>query len=357
MAAFNITILNDPEYYKRLFILDRLLHVNGIFAAYFLSVALILGIVWNLLIIFIFSRESGSRGVSDSLRIYYLALAFDDLLRILEVHASAFLSDGLTTMTNGAFSYGWGELTNLTCKIKSYIYFFVSIFSNCLRICLSSERLIALYFPFHMRKWATKRNAIRSTLIVLIFSGSTAIPAFFVSELVNFEKAGLIHGTFCLSAFVGGKKEILWIHLFATISSAFIYPNCILLISTAAILIKLRIISHNRMRLSSGYLCKEQNNNTNSKREISAALTVIVILVVHLAFNVPRGTLLAIYSLVANFHYMDIIMELIIYKSASLWERIMIFERCWNFWLYTYRIPSFRKELKKIICIRIRAST
>ncbi len=133
---------------------------------------------------------------------------------------------------------------------------------------------------------------------------------------------------------------------------------------TIFLVVKLTSIAkmRSKCRYSTGNV--ENNNNTNEMtinsnnnnvyhtiipKELSAAITITIILLIRLGFNLPRGALLSSFAIIDNFDFMETIFQVFLHYINMFWDNIMIIDRCLNFWLYLFRISAFRKELKRIL--------
>ena len=156
--------------------------------AYALPVLILIGVIGNISIIFIFNTKGGKKATSESLRIYYIYVAIGDLIRILFYPFILWLGDGFNFATSGDFSLYLDEISDITCVLTSFIYLCAATFSNWLVICLCFERNLALYFPLSIRQYATKRRAKILTLIIFIISITSSIPTFFAVRLIRVDK-------------------------------------------------------------------------------------------------------------------------------------------------------------------------
>ena len=144
-----------------------------------LPVIIGIGIITNILVIV--GMSNARMTVSASAKFYYLIIATGDLGILLSYN-------GIYTFLNRTLWY-WSEKqlninlltsSSISCKIWVSCWNFAEILSGYGLVCFSIERLLAVYFPFHAKRFLNfKFSKLFFLITALIFGTIIPFQAFY----------------------------------------------------------------------------------------------------------------------------------------------------------------------------------
>ncbi len=111
---------------------------------YIMPLIIIIGLINNITIIL--ALRSKKVKLSRRLKIYYIIIAFLDLITILSSIA-IYLEDGLAFTSRGNFHIQIRTINSYWCKTVVEIYEMASLSSNYVLASLCIERMVAIGFP------------------------------------------------------------------------------------------------------------------------------------------------------------------------------------------------------------------
>ncbi|VDM16079.1 unnamed protein product [Hydatigera taeniaeformis] len=160
----------------------------GAFRAYASPAIVIIGVLGNALIMYLFWREKPR--TRFSVFAISLALAHTSSL-IINTALDDFLGRGLHYATGGAFSLKLDATSEISCKMLEYLPNTMYFIASYLVVVFSIDRVLSVYYPIRFHACYYRREAILACLMVAILGASGNIPTLLVQTLKT-EKEGNI---------------------------------------------------------------------------------------------------------------------------------------------------------------------
>ena len=162
-------------------------------------------------------------------------------------------------MSNGLISFKWDLFSDVTCKLRFFLYFQSESLSQLLLVWLTIERLIAFYRPFCVRSFATKLNGLKILCGLVLFSIMIAAPTLYHFNLQAHPNS--LHAMVCKGVYKSTVDVIISI-LFMCIICEFL-PQITILACTLLLGYKIRKLPKIRNRSSAAH----RSSSLNSKRQ------------------------------------------------------------------------------------------
>ena len=283
--------------------------------------------------------------------------------------------EGLEFLSNGLISFKWDLFSDVTCKLRFFLYFQSESLSQLLLVWLTIERLIAFYRPFCVRSFATKQNGLKTLCGLVLFSIIIAAPTLYHFNLQvhpNSLKAMVCKGVY------KSTVDVIISILFMCILCEFL-PEITILVCTFLLGYKIHKLPNIRNRIQVRVVFHSSSSNSDRQRVPSSNSTraQIVGSILHneistnirnitqgelklaksiyiLAFLELLMTLIAIliWIVLAFLEFIGCSKELVsqIFSAGILLNDLMIIIRLWNIYIYYFTMPVFKHEANRLLC-------
>ena len=313
----------------------------GFVSGIILPVIIFNNTITNLLLI-LFCKNLSPR---NHARVLYIIIAIADLLPTLHhflLHV--FLSDGLDYLTGGEFSIGINNISNAVCRFNWFLFGVSLQFCNWLLILFSLERLIVVFFPLRAMYFNVKTSLFG---VLAIFALSAGYHLTFINTH-NTVPDTLHEG----EAECFGSDDSFSLTLFTVnfIGVYFLFPGLVNALGNIILLIKLKHISHQRMKMLG------ENQQQKSQIDLVTTITHITMSFIHFALVVPV-VLIGIYTriLYAQKEGNEKLLDEIVNIFSSLLALSNISNGT-SFYVYLARIKNFRISILSSFCCKFRTS-
>ena len=257
------------------------------------------------------------------------------------------IGDGLFYITNGTHSFYWDQLSSFHCKARSFWYNASEIFIQWVLVLIGIERIIALYFPFKVRRWSTSRNSIILSLIILFFGILVGLISGWAYDLS--ESKAYRSGNSCLPKTKGTLD--MWLHVSVAILGKFLVPVVILTIISVVLIWKIWKISKQNKRLTEKWSGRRRLNSEKG-RDLRASMTIALLGFLHCVLYIPNAFIWASYYILSVFSLIPSDFAPILIGLGRIFLSLTIIVHVWNFYLYIIRIPAFRRDFFRIFSCR-----
>ena len=267
-------------------------------------------------------------------------------------------------LSNGIFYFKWDHYSNVSCKLRFFLFFLSESLSQYLLVWLTIERLMAFYRPFDIRLFATKRNGLIILLLLIIISLLFAAPALYHFDLST--HPNILGAIICAGVYKNTAQIVVFI--ICTCILCEVLPQFTVLVST--LLLGLKVYSSSRSRVFIRVLFRNASTNSNlkptpsptheeSKRSVSSKIIIrndikLARSIYILASLELVITLLPLLPWIAYaiLEFIGCSKEVIAqtFSAGNLISDIMIIIRLWNIYIYYLTIPAFKNEVNRIIC-------
>lgn len=294
------------------------------------------------------------------------------------LHSSICKGKGLEFATAGRISFYLETLSNFTCKLRFFWYFESQALSQYLLLALAVERVIALYHPMAVRRWATRRNARYLVAGLVLLSVFDAVPSIFEFSLT--QRPGGAPGTLSCLGIYKQVFQMVTLIVFTVLMNNLL-PGVTVLVCTLIISYKIKRASKARRhmlpqfgvytdnRRSPPLLPVPMNNPANGRRilipsrsmqrqgsrgsvpylqEMQLAKSVLVLASFEVFMHLTYGLIWSTFAL-QIFMKAPFVVRGILYSLGSIVTYSMILTCIWNLFIYYFTILVFRTELQRVL--------
>ena len=208
------------------------------------------GIVANSFVIFLITLSSLRTSVFMNL---VMILAIFDTLHQLAV----------INLEKGTFGQLLTGTSEVQCSITNYILYVCGVVSSWVTVIISLERFIAIYFPFKVRIYCTKKRSCVIVVALLIISGSCLVPLLYITKVTLTDK-----GPKC-AIIVNGQLEMLFLSMLYILYS----------IVPALFIIFVNIIIVRKLKVRRAFKVGSQMQHSKHKTSNNTSQVVIMVLI------------------------------------------------------------------------------
>ena len=213
-----------------------------------------IGIFANSLVVFVVIKGSLRKSVFMNL---ILMLAFFDSLFVIAKLNTRKEIFGLTLVGSSI----------LHCSLNRFLLTISGLVSSWVTVLISLERFIAIYYPFKVHIYCTKKRSYIIIVTLTVFASIGAIPLFFISAVVS---SG--NGYDCQVAFTSGLVLAYSIIILTFYS---IVPSFLIAIFSISMIKKLHIQNSLRMKYQ-GRQCTHSSSATNKSHFVMMVSVCLV---------------------------------------------------------------------------------
>ena len=235
----------------------------------------IMGILANIVVILVIILSSLRTSVFMNLIMY---LAVSDTLFLFSI----------VNAQRGIFGVHLIKPSLLYCRFTIFCYQVTGIISSWVTVLISLERYIAIFYPFKVHIYCTKKRALVAVIIMTLLACTSQIPVFFTCSLV----------------FIGQRPKCLgfvsdtWNDMMLIIFLSFIYSFVPLIILTIFnVLMIRRIQDQSSFRASSQ---GQHSVSSSSTKHVSLFAMMVSLCMVFAVTSLP-GTLIIIVNHLCKF--------------------------------------------------------
>ena len=300
-------------------------------------------------------------GIAKTAKLYYFVLAVCDIGSLIVSHfLNFFLVFGLRFMTYGHL-YGVSSQYPWACRMVSGSWFFFPHMINWTMFLLNIERVCVVMFPLRARKWFS----ISSNLYYLTFIGFLGVGmSIFLGKVSNILPTQILGANQCV---LDNSDPSFPEFLTLFIVDLYMVPNilsllcAIILIVIAKIgLAKRLILTHKFSSITQSAIdnnsiinhAATRTGNVNILSQIPGALVAAMLAFAHATFYLPDAFFVTIFFLTIGSYNIVV--------SAAMWTLFITFfvfssmPSLINFIIYITRIPEFRSQFYRCICLTIK---
>ena len=223
-----------------------------------------IGILCNSLVVFVVINGSLRKSV------------FMNLLLILAIFDSLFIITSLNTRKE-IFGHTLFGSSTLHCSLTRFLLTVSAIVSSWVTVLISLERFIAIYYPFKVHIYCTKKRLYMIIVTMTVFASVGAIPTFFISAVVS---SGDSYD--CQIVFTSG---LILAYRLIILTFYTIVPSFIIAIFSISMIKKLRIQSSLRMKYQ-GRKCTHSSSATDKSRFVMMVSVCLVFVVTSFPWTV-----------------------------------------------------------------------
>lgn len=217
------------------------------------------------------------------------------------------------------------------CNVKQFFISFSTSLSAMCIVCVTSDRFIAVWFPFKAKQLTTRRKAAVVLTLLIIAMAAIYIPAFLAVShdcVVNENLRGYLYGD-----------------MFTLINIFYSY-------GPIACLLCLNLAISGRLAFTPSMLVKTQSScsGNQSSQTSQAIATVLTVSFAFIICSVPINVLFSLFSAKRT-----------VSEDPFTLEAVFTFARCLNFanhsinfYLYVLTSGSFRRNLVSLFCQKCR---
>lgn len=287
------------------------------------------------------------------------------------------VGEGLDYLSNGSITFHWDLYSNITCKLRFFLYFLTESFSHYLLVWLTIERLLIFYQPFSKRLFFTKRNGIIFLIILIFLSIFISSPTLIVFQVSTHQNS--FSNITCKGVYKSTTDVVIFI-LFTCILCEFL-PQISVLICTLLLGYKLyqtsksnsipmRVVfrkipsvppinkklqstpSANQVqRIKQKKNKKSLFNKNYLRNDLKLVRSIYILALLELIitfFSLLPWIVIAIVELTLFGYSEELIVQL--FAIGYLINDLMVIIRLWNIYIYYLTIPSFKEEVNRIFC-------
>ena len=191
---------------------------------------------------------------------------FMNLLMILAIFDSLYLMAKIYIRKN-IFGHILFGPSMLHCSLTRFLLTISGLVSSWVTVLISLERFIAIYYPFKVHIYCTKKRSYIIIVTLTVFASIGAIPLFFISAVVS---SG--NGYDCQVVFTSGLVLAYRIIILTFYS---IVPSFLIAIFSISMIKKLHIQSSLRMKYQ-GRQCTHSSSATNKSHFVMMVSVCLV---------------------------------------------------------------------------------
>jgi len=256
------------------------------------------------------------------------------------IYRFMFISDSIfmLQMINPFLLYIYGRnlmtLSEISCKLISYLAFGLFSLTPMLLIYISIEKLISIKYPtkkFLMRK---KKWQFRFTLFMIIAGLITFLPSFFFSGIITTTSSNNLTSTLCTFKSAFGQQVVSITNLVIRVFIAYgVMTLCSVLLLISIFQMRKRIVQNFLSNLN-------LRQNQKYRKDIKLAITSILLNFTYLMLNVPYS----VYISIPNYYVNQL-------ATASV-AFLFYYGFCLNFYLLLISNKLTRKEFINMITFK-----
>ena len=259
------------------------------------------GLFGNLVSIIIFLKRKDIPGTS---RIFYLAIAYSDLVYIITIYLANWTGDNLAKFTNGLILFWPTRIHNFSCRTIRYAWHSSIFLSNWTLAIFSIERLIAITYPFRSRLFTIKTRI--KTCSALFIIGLILFSPVLFTDLYRVKNPHLpLQSRMCdLNINDVSFYLALWFVFMTTFQTGILSPT-VVIIANAKLWFKLKDVFENRNVLVPGRVKLLSNSEIKSAKDLLILAIVLTILdlpmMTGIVYTILKGQFWALIWLSRNF--------------------------------------------------------
>ena len=284
-------------YIKKIYL--KILYYGG-------PVMMLLGTVGNLSAAYVVVKSKALW--KNTISLYILVLAIVDTLALNSLLVSLIIYEYTSQSVYEAYTWYY------------HLSFILPVYESWILVCISVERLIAVYWPFQYISWCTKKRAGLGLALTFLV---TLIP--FTLDILHME-IYTVFDDWHLGWFI---FDILRFVLAALL------PFVVLVITSAATLWK--VVQTSRQR---------GNINVQAMNVSAVSITMVFVCIAFIILSAP-GMCARIWD--SFIHYKTLSWNFFALILTMLLEVVGMLNYVVNFYIYSLSNPLFRKEMKRII--------
>jgi hypothetical protein len=293
------------------------------FEGYVMISIFIIGAFGNILSLVVFLRSKRN----DASCLYLSALAVSDTCCIVFIALVMWLRQGLPNITDGKAYINFYQISNLSCKLMTYVYVVFETVSAWIIVTYSVERAVIVWFPLKRTLITTRRRRIVLTFVILSCF-CVALYSAILSDIFTVNNA-----TICYYPQAGVVRFVLLL----SDNFLFYFLPCTMII-VANIAIVTGIVRSRRFQNVS-------SSNTKDIYEKKTLANLLVVSTFYIIFMTPNTVMIVYYfslSGAGSDH-----MQLILFV-AMFAQQFCNFNYCINFIIYGISLPFYRSEVMKL---------
>ena len=288
--------------------------------------------VWNIIIVSL----SGIGILANVFVIFVIRLSLLRNSVFMNLIMSLAISDTLYLLANINIQRGiFGEIliepSLVYCRFIIYFFYVSGIVSSLLTVFISLERYIAIFYPFKVHVYCTKKRMVISIIILTILTCLILVPLFYTCSVIIIDQMPK-----CVSIGSGTWSDIIFISFLLIIYN--IIP--LILISILNVLILRKIQVQNALRAN---LQGQHSRPTSSTNNTSLVTMMVCVCVIFGVTSLPATVILIVNytcSFTTRNHCVHI--EGWLYRLAFTLETV---NHSVNFFLYCLTGSVFRRAL------------
>ena len=241
------------------------------YRVFILPIIILNGLFGNLISIQIFLKRTD---YNSTCRIYYLIMSFSDLIYFVVFGIPEWTGEGWLYISADKFSFSPENLNEYSCRIFRYQYHVSWFISVWILAVYSTERLLAIYFPF-MRMNVISLTKAKWLSFIVVMLGALIYSYILFTDVFQII---MVPNNFC---YFGNEERFLNLfHLFFTLIVIALGPPFILLINNLLLLAKLKNIAESRTSIT-------RASGNISSVEIQAAKDLVVLSFITIGLSTP----------------------------------------------------------------------
>ena len=285
-----------------------------------------IGILANVLVIFVimlsFLRNSVFMNLIMSLAIFDIVYLLADIDNKRGIFGEVLIKPSL-----------------VYCRFNKYFIYVSGILSSWLTVFISLERYIAIFYPFKVHVYCTKKRMVISVIILTILTCLTLVPLFYTCSVIFIDQMPK-----CISIGSGTWSDITFISFLLTIYN--IIP--LIFISILNVLILRKIQVQNALRAN---LQGQQCRPTSSTNNTSLVTMMVCVCVIFGVTSLPATVILIVnYTCTFTTRNHCVPIEGWLYRFAFTLENV---NHSVNFFLYCLTGSVFRRALFQLFKCKI----
>lgn len=286
----------------------------------------LLGIPMNVTTIYVFLRLR--HGVGKSARVYYIALAGSELVVVCWYHVIGLLiSNGIAKQLRMLTTLNLNTSNLYVCKLARAVWFVAEHSVNWLYVAFSAEKLMSIQNPLMSRRQFTAKHA----LVICLMCVASGLP-FGAIESVIISITGNLNTGLSSCSTTNNYPLLVTVERFVSAFVIFIVPTISTLTINGVIIRKLQRNTKMREELT--------KHNAHVTKESQAAVTVVLMSLLHCLFYTPAALLTILQSWYLTWNVLDYARFYFdLFVIASSFTGLAHLS---NFILYFARIPVFR---------------
>ncbi|KAF7256892.1 hypothetical protein EG68_06279 [Paragonimus skrjabini miyazakii] len=213
----------------------------GAFRAYVCPFIATFGLLGNLFIVIVFSREQPRTRFS----IYAISLAISNAITLItNTVLDDFLGRGLYYATNGEHHYKLDATSEFGCKFVEYLSNVMFFITSYIIVIFSLDRLLTIHRPIQFYSIHHKKWAVGACLLVYLIGFASNTPLIFIQTLVIDTASRTNFTCRMLEDHLVAKFSITY-----EVVCTYTIPFCLVLILNSSICFRLWQLRHERRRL------------------------------------------------------------------------------------------------------------